>query len=200
MTPCPPSFPCWFLIVLLINSHLLWDFDHTLNQLNSYFRYKLMSFSDNAGLMEVSRFPSAHSWVTDGISLMTAKDYIKAIHIRYGVLHNKSRVARDSPNKDKSCRHGREAIESLNHILQVCHSMHYSRIKRHDALVKYVQKVSHDRGYKVHKESQFQVGDDILKPDLVIYSQHRVVVVDVQVVNDQYPPEIAHQKKVGAQL
>lgn len=118
---------------------------------------------------------------------MPAKNYIKAIHIRYGVLRNKSRVARDKPNKGKSCQRGRGPIESLNHILQVCHSTHYARIKHHDALVKYVQKVSRDRGHTVHKKSQFRAGDDILKPDLVIYSQDRVVVVDVQFVNNQYP-------------
>lgn len=63
-------------------------------------------------------------------------------------------------------------------------------------LLDYIQRIDHDRGLTVHREPQFRVGDEKLKPDLVVYSQDRVVVVDVQVVNDQFPLETAHLNKI----
>lgn len=36
-----------------------------------------------------------------------------------------------------------------------------------------------------------------MKPDLVVCTQDRVVVIDVQVINDQFPLETAHNKKIS---
>lgn len=130
---------------------------------------------------------------------MTSRDYIKAIHIRYGVLFNKSTAARGSSSKDKSCHRGCGAAETLNHILQSCYSTHTARVKRHDAIVNYVHRVVQDRGMSVHKELQFRVGESTLKPDLVVYNQDRVVV-DVQIVNDQFPLEPAYCNKIKKYL
>lgn len=128
--------------------------------------------------------------------MMCGRDFINAIHIRYGVLFCRAKGARGRSDKVKSCRRGCGAVETLNHILQVCDHTHFVRIKRHDALVNYVQKVAQERGLTVHKEPKFKVGNNVLKPDLVVYSVDRVVVADVQVVSEQYPLSRAHQNKV----
>lgn len=70
------------------------------------------------------------------------------------------------------------------------------RIKRHDNLVNYLQKIIQDRNHTVHKEPIFKVNNTKLKPDLVIYNPERTVLLDVQIVNDQFPLSTAHQNKV----
>lgn len=63
--------------------------------------------------------------------------------------------ARGRERKDKSCRLGCEQIETLSHILQCCYSTHFARVKRHDAVVKYIRKVAQDRRITVHYEPHF---------------------------------------------
>lgn len=58
---------------------------NTINQVNTYFRQKLQSCCDGAGLWDAWRFSAAHSWVPDGTSLMSGSDFVHAIRIRYGV-------------------------------------------------------------------------------------------------------------------
>lgn len=86
-------------------------------------------------------------------------------------------------------------METLNHILQGCFSTHFSRIKRHDDIVKYVKRIAQDRGFTVHQEPQFKIDERTLKPDLVLHTTDRVHALDVQVVNDQYPLQRAHEQK-----
>lgn len=58
-----------------------------------------------------------------------------------------------------------------------------------------MERIAQDRGMTVHTEPQFVVAERKLIPDLVIYSQDRVVVVDAQIVSEQFPLETAHVKK-----
>lgn len=36
-----------------------------------------------------------------------------------------------------------------------------------------------------------------LKPDLVIYEERRVAVIDIQIINDQYILNTAHENKIA---
>ncbi|KAF8789487.1 Retrovirus-related Pol polyprotein type-2 like protein [Argiope bruennichi] len=86
--------------------------------------------------------------------------------------------------------------ETLSHIIQTCYSTHGARIQRHDAICKYLARVFGDRGCAVHEEPHFQTSLGVQKPDLVVYTPERVLVLDVQVINDQYPLELAHDTQV----
>lgn len=166
----------------------------TSNQINSYYRRQLYSSVDSKGLKEAHKCSVAHPWVDDGTNFLSGKDYIKCIHLRYGVLFSKSHSARGRI-KDNSCRRGCGQPETVNHILQNCYATHFIRIKRHDNLVKYIQKITQDKGFTVHIEKQYTINNLTLKPDLTIYSIDRVHTVDIQVINDQYPLETAHLNK-----
>jgi hypothetical protein len=48
----------------------------------------------------------------------------------------------------------------------------------------------------VHKESIYETPNGKLKPDLVLFNIDRVIVVDAQVITDQFPLERAHKNKV----
>lgn len=141
---------------------------NSVNQINSYFKYKLQNSCYGAGFRDAWRFPSAHSWVSDGTSLMSGRYFVNAIHFRYGVLYSRTRGARGRGDKVKDLQAWVWCGLSLNHILQICHHTHFVRIKRHDVLVNYVGKVAQVRGITVHKEPQYNVGNNVLKPDLVV--------------------------------
>lgn len=167
-----------------------------MNQINNYWKNKLYNTCDGAGLRNASKCPSAHNWVSDGTAFLSGRDYIKSIHLRYGCLFNKARCARGRSDKCKECRRGCERPETLNHILQNCYSTHFLRIKRHNSLVQYLNRTLTSRNNTVHVEPIFTVDNNKLKPDLVIYNFERVVLVDVQIINDQFPLQTAHLNKI----
>lgn len=131
---------------------------------------------------------------------MTDRDYVHAMQLCYDVLYSKARCARGRPDIDKNCRRRCGVKQTLNHVIQQCHHTYFGHIKRHNALVDYVQRVDQDRGMTVHKEPQFKVGDRKLIPDIVIYSQDRVVLVDAQVINEQFPLKSAYVNKINKYL
>lgn len=163
-------------------------------QINSYFRKELYRSVDGQGMKESPKCPSAHRWVDNGSGFLRGKDFVKSVHLRYGVLYSKSRSARGR-EKDKNCRRGCGMVETLNHVLQTCYSTHFCRVKRHDNLVNYIRRIVHDRGITAHHEPKFKVVNSTLKPDLVLYTQDRVHVLDIQVVNDQFSLQTAHINK-----
>ncbi|GBL74729.1 Retrovirus-related Pol polyprotein from type-2 retrotransposable element R2DM [Araneus ventricosus] len=168
----------------------------TANAIYNMFRRQWQSTCDGCGLKGSSDVPSAHSWVLDGTSLLSGRDYISCIHVRLGVLFNRARATRGR-KKQHLCARGCYQPETLNHIIQSCYSTHGARINRHNNIAKYLARIIGDRGATVHEEPHFQTETaGRLKPDLVIYTADRVVVVDVQVINDQYPLGLAHINKI----
>lgn len=87
--------------------------------------------------------------------------------------------------------------ETLNHLLQVCYVTHTSRIKRHDAVVKLVARELDNKQFSVFAERLYQTPVGALKPDIVAFREDKIVVVDVQVINDQFNLEEAHFNKVS---
>ncbi|GBM11033.1 Retrovirus-related Pol polyprotein from type-2 retrotransposable element R2DM [Araneus ventricosus] len=168
----------------------------TANAIYNMFKRQWQSTCDGCGLKGSGDVPSAHSWVLDGTSLLSSRDYISCIHVRLGVLFNRARAARGR-DKQHLCARGCYQPETLNHIIQSCYATHGARINRHNNIAKYLARIIGDRGATVHEEPHFQTETaGLLKPDLVIYTADRVVVVDVQVINDQYPLGLAHINKI----
>lgn len=50
--------------------------------------------SDGKGLQQSAQVPHPHSWLTDGSSFLTGRDYIAATHLLYNCLFSKSHAAR----------------------------------------------------------------------------------------------------------
>lgn len=77
--------------------------------------------------------------------------------------------------------------ETLNHVVQQCYSTHGMRIHRHDTLTNYLARSLVQKGFTVHREQLFQLPSCAkLKPDTMAYSVDQVLVIDTQVINDQY--------------
>lgn len=141
---------------------------------------------DGQGLRDPNKCPAAHRWLDDGSNFLSGKDFIKCVHLRYGVLYSKSGSTRGRA-KDKSFRRDCVQIETLNHVLKYCYSTQFCRVKRHSNLVKYIRRIAQDRGIRVHQEPHFQINNSLLKFDLDLYTIDRVHVLDAQFVNDQFP-------------
>lgn len=151
------------------------------------FKKDLHSRCDGRGLRQSALVPQPLSWVSDGSSFMSGRDYIAAYHIRYNCLYPKSRAARGRETSHL-CSRGCSESEALNHILQKCYATHRLRINRHDQLCNYLSRSLLQRGYSVQQEPVLESPDGSkLKPDLVASSTNHTVLIDFQVVNDQFP-------------
>lgn len=150
---------------------------------------------DGAGLRESSSTPHQHQWLADGNRLLTGKDFVNCNRVRIGALPTKSRTTRGR-QQDRGCRGGCLAKETLNHVLQHCHRTHGSRIKRHDAIVKYIARNIPRSGYEVHWEPHYNTRIGLRKPDLVAVLGETAVVVDAQVVSEQTNLAVAHRRKI----
>ncbi|KAF8781996.1 Retrovirus-related Pol polyprotein type-2 like protein [Argiope bruennichi] len=153
------------------------------------FQEKLHLQCDGRCLAQTSKVPGAHSWIQVGTSFLSGRDLISCIHVRLGVLYSGARVTRGR-DKDHLCSRGCSQPETLSHIIQTCYSTHGARIQRHDAICKYLARVFGDRGCAVHEEPHFQTSLGVQKPDLVVYTPKRVLVLDVQVIKDHETNEV----------
>lgn len=162
------------------------------DQLNAMWRERLRRSVDGSGLKEAPAVHQAHRWVDEPTALLRPRDFIRCLKVRINALPTRSRTSRGRPGKDRRCRAGCDAPESLNHVLQQCPRTHGARIARHDAVVKYMAQRMQGQ---VDREVIFRVGDVTLKPDIVQKVEGKVQILDAQVITDSYSLEVAHQNK-----
>ncbi|KAG8175853.1 hypothetical protein JTE90_013403 [Oedothorax gibbosus] len=70
-------------------------------------------------------------------------------------------------------------------------------MKRHNGLSNYLKRGCEQRGNTVNAEPLFEGPNGALKPDLVVYDRDQIAVIDVQVINDQFPLKVGHGNKVS---
>lgn len=155
---------------------------------------KLYESVDGGGLKESGKTPHQHQWLADGTAFLTGKDFINCGRLRINAVPTRSRTARGR-TRDRRCRAGCMAAETLNHVLQQCHRTHAGRIRRHDAILNYMERRIRSGGYTIFREPRYQTGLGIRKPDLVAILGRTAVVVDAQVVSEQTDLDGAHRKK-----
>lgn len=168
----------------------------TPEMINDRWRDQLFGTVDGAGLRESRGTPHQHQWVADGNRLLSGKDYINCIRMRISAMPTRSRLSRGRL-RDRRCRAGCLAQETLNHVLQQCHRTHGQRIKRHDAVLGYMERRIRNGGYKIFREPHYKTADGLRKPDLVAVLGETAVVVDAQVVGEQANLNQAHGKKIA---
>lgn len=157
-------------------------------------REKLYSLVDGAGFRDSGKTSHQHQWITDGTRLLSGKDYINCNKLRIGAIPTQSRTARGR-TRNRHCRAGYAAQETLNHILQICHRTHAARIKRHDVVVKYIERKIKPGGYKIHLE-HYHTSLSLRERDyLVATLGQTAIVVDAQVVGEQANLATAHENK-----
>lgn len=129
------------------------------NKIKMVWKWLLYQSCDGSSLRESSKCAQAHCWTTNGSTLLSSKDFISAIHTRYGILYSKSRAQRGRFSGVSQCSCDCLYPETLNHMVQQCFATHLPRISRHNKIVDYVQKINLDRGRIVHIEPIFELSD-----------------------------------------
>lgn len=76
---------------------------------------------DGAPFSESSKVPQQHLWIKDGSTSLSGRDYVNLCKLRINAMPSRSRCARGRPTKDSFCIGGCNAVESTNHILQICY-------------------------------------------------------------------------------
>lgn len=82
------------------------------DQINRFYKQHLYKTVDGKDLTESSKVRAAHRWVDDGSNLLTVRDYVKSIHLRYGVWFSRGRSARER-SSDNTCRRGFQQPETI---------------------------------------------------------------------------------------
>ena len=114
-------------------------------------------------------------------TLMSGHKFCAAIALRGGALPCAERLARGRESRRKTCEQCPNKIEYLHHILQVCPRTHGPRVRRHDNLVKKLEK----DGWRVLVEPRIPTADSFVKPDLVFWNTEKAVVLDAAVCGDE---------------
>lgn len=156
---------------------------------------KLYNSVDGAGLQASSDTPQQHQWIADGNRFLTGKDFINCARMRISAMPTRSRTARGRV-RDRRCRAGCLAQETLNHVLQVCHRTHAARIKRHNAILTYMERRIKNSGYVIHQEPHYNTSIGLRKPDIVAVMGRTAVILDAQVVSEQTDLTLAHRRKI----
>lgn len=104
-------------------------------------------------------------------------------------------LKRAHENVNPICRACGKADETLGHILGQCCTTKAARIKRHNEIIDLI-KDRLSQGNSIMIEFTVTVGSERFKPDLVIWNENRVIVLDVTVryENANFLAEAAKEK------
>lgn len=169
------------------SNRLRLDTHHVQSSLDAeaYFRDKLYSSVDGKNLHTASAVPQAHRWIREPTRFLTGRDFVNNLRLRIGALPSASRTSRGRPDKDRWCRAGCSCPETVNHILQSCFRRHSGRIKRHDAIIKYIERKATRQEFYVTLEPHISTNVGMRKPDMIAVRGRLAVVIDAQVNGDQ---------------
>ncbi|CAL7932839.1 unnamed protein product [Xylocopa violacea] len=154
----------------------------------------LHSSVDGKALNESRKVLTQNQWVLDGTRFLSGKDFINSVKLRINALPTKSRSNRGRQG-DRLCRAGCNAIETLNHIMQICPRTHAARVARHNAIAAYVKRALAKNHKNVVEEPHIRTPSGLRKPDLVAMRDNTVLVIDAQVVSEQSDLARAHEAK-----
>lgn len=88
------------------------------------------------------------------------------------------------PQQDVRCRKCKSVPDTLGHVLGQCIYTKLDRMRRHDDILHFVIRGAKKRDHPnvlVMEEPRIAQGNAVLKPDLVLKSGNRVLMVDVTV-------------------
>ena len=151
---------------------------------------------DGAAFRDSSKTIGQNTWVGDGSSFVSGRDFVNFMRLRINAMPTRSRLSRGR-RRDRACRAGCGCIETTNHVLQICHRTHGMRIKRHDAVAHYIGRGLANKGYTVELEPVFETVVGRRKPDVIATKDDLTLVIDAQVVSEHTDLDAAHRRKTN---
>lgn len=119
-------------------------------------------------------------------TLLKPSRYITALKMRANVAADKISLNRADKSNRVLCRHCKALPETLGHILGQCIYTKSRRIKRHNEIRDFIEKlVLSQKDMAVITEARIDNPQRVrLQPDLIIQHRERVLVVDVTVCHE----------------
>lgn len=158
---------------------------------------QLYRHTDGSALAPSSKVPRQHDWVVSGGKFLQGADFLNACKLRINTFSTKSRCARGRPLKDRMCGGDCNAVETLNHIEQVCHRTHGMRVRRHNAVTTYIARNCRSKGLKVLEEPIIPTPSGNHKPDLIITNKDTAFRIDAQIISERYDLNKAQKNKTN---
>uniref|UniRef100_T1IMI7 Reverse transcriptase domain-containing protein n=1 Tax=Strigamia maritima TaxID=126957 RepID=T1IMI7_STRMM len=133
------------------------------------------------GIVARKRDRHGNWWLKRSDSLRPG-DFIAAVQLLTRTFPAKLTLSlAGRPRMCTTCRRCRTECESIGHILGSCPSTKPQRIARHDTIRDALGKAAIKAGLSVAKEQSVGVGDDRLRPDLIIVDGTKSFIVDITV-------------------
>lgn len=144
--------------------------------------------------------PSQNSWLDFTNHFISGHDLkhdqINYIKLLINVLPSRVRVSRGG-SWNKLCSACNAKTETMYHVIQGCSRTNGVRIKKHDAVVKFIANVNVSWGKHVIMEPHIKTSSGLRKPNIIIVDDTQATVVDIQIVgNDDNRLNTFHNNKV----
>lgn len=143
------------------------------------------------------KVPAAHTWLREPTRLLTGRDFIRAIHLRFDLMPTRIILNRLDIWLDAKCPCCLTQEHSLAHCLQVCPRTSGFRIKRHDVVVKYLYNKIKVRNLTANWAPHFRTEEGLLKPNIVCVLNDTIMVIDISIVSDNIDLDYAYKEKVN---
>jgi hypothetical protein len=161
---------------------------------------KVSSFhntTDGRELRQIKGALPSTAWVRWKANFLSGQEYIQFTRIRAGALPSLMRTSRGrrGPPQTVKCRAGCDAIETTVHVIQVCPRKHGGRCLRHNDVAKYLADAIQKKGNTVMSEVLISTPTRSYKPDILIGTPDKIIIMDIQIVSGS--PELctAHMNK-----
>lgn len=118
-----------------------------------YFKNLLYNSNDGRDLDLAGKVNGQNSWLFRPNNFISGRDFINFIKLRINALPSKVRLTRGDHNlSNKMCRHWCDLTETTYHVVQQCPRTHGWRIRRHDRVVQYLQRINSNEYKSCHVE------------------------------------------------
>ena len=161
-------------------SRILGTIPHTSNGPRKYYSMKLQNSISGNGLHQGASNPASSQWIGNPPRFWGGQDFIRSIQLRGNLLPTIGIVS--NPPEARGCRAGCRRQETLCHVLQRCPVTHLERCRRHDFIVKDVQRWGEANGWDTLVEPHFRSPEGLRKPDLLLLKDDKIIITDIQVV------------------
>ncbi|KAE8739109.1 hypothetical protein FOCC_FOCC015401 [Frankliniella occidentalis] len=158
----------------------------------NYYRAQIQGTALMKGFSAV-RVPS--QWIYAPPDFWRFGDYIRAVHLRFGLLPTTSTPWRQAECRNPSCAEQ----ENLYHVTQRCPVTHFSRINRHDAINKQLVTAIKRKEYNVLDtptihgtavDGDSSWAGQCFKPDNIVVTSNTAYVIDTTIAYESYEQSV----------
>jgi hypothetical protein len=124
--------------------------------------------------------PIGNHWLLNQ-QLLRLGQFIDGVKLCTNTFGTRAAIHSANRQLETICRLCRLKPETLGHVIGECSAGQRAQIERHNWIVGKIEEDCRRRGAIVAREQTFELGVERLRPDLVVVSRDRAMIVDVTV-------------------